>query len=89
MSTPKKGKATKMIQQDATLHESTVKSAEKHIPQRRQSRGPHRGSRGSNPAIIIKVDPAVMEEAKRLAGGDMSRVRILSATEVVVENPRR
>lgn len=36
----------------------------------------------------IKVDPRVWRAAKRLARGDMKRLRVISATEVIVMNPR-
>lgn len=37
-------------------------------------------------ATVIKVDPKVLAMAKRLAGGDLSRLRIIDAHTVVVLN---
>ena len=75
------------VEGSASLHESTVKAAEKHegafsVPQRRSA-----GSRSSRVSRAT-VDPRVMVAAKKLARGDLSRLRIIDATTVVVENPR-
>ena len=43
----------------------------------------------SGRVALVRVDPRVMAVARRLAEGDMSRLRIESETEVVVRNPRR
>jgi hypothetical protein len=48
-------------------------------------RTPHpRGYRRSSPVAVLRVHPAVMATARRLAHGDMTRIEIHSETEVVV-----
>jgi hypothetical protein len=52
-------------------------------------RTPRLRAKGSQPVTTITVSPAVMAEALRLAGGDARRIRIESATSVVVVNQPR
>lgn len=48
----------------------------------RRSRRP--SERVRHQQAVLRVDPAVMAAARKAAGGDMSRLVIISATEVLV-----
>jgi hypothetical protein len=53
------------------------------------ARAPERPRRRGNPVSVIRVLPAVWEHALRLADGDAGRIRIISASAVLVVNNRR
>jgi hypothetical protein len=69
------------VRDRASLHPKTVSNYQAHI---RKRRAPSIRPGGR---YRIKVDPRVWRVAKRLAAGDMRRLVICSATEVVVRNP--
>jgi hypothetical protein len=48
-----------------------------------------RGAQRNGPVTVTRVWPVVMAEVLRLADGDRSRLRVLSATEVLVCNGPR
>jgi hypothetical protein len=51
----------------------------------RRGRGPQR----NGPVSVTRVSPAAWTVALGLAGGDRSRLRVISVTVVVVENRSR
>lgn len=69
----------------ATLHEQTVKDAERHAAHHGK-RPRNGGSRRSSRVTEVKVRDDIMEAAKRLVTPGVTRVRIISADEVIVEN---
>lgn len=76
------------VRDTARLAEQTVQAIARDevepIIVRRKRRVGGRSSR----VQVLKVDPRVMAVARRLAKGDMTRLEIRSATEVIVRNPR-
>ena len=75
----------KRVNRDASVHEKTVQSAgQVKFNGRRKVRS---GAR-SSAVERTQVHPEVMKKALELAGGDASRLRLLSPTEVVVANAR-
>lgn len=76
------------VRDTARLAEQTVQAIARDevepIIVRRKRRVGGRSSR----VEVLKVDPRVMAAARRLAKGDMTRIEIRSATEVIVHNPR-
>jgi hypothetical protein len=48
-----------------------------------------RGAQRNGPVTVVRVWPEAMRVALRLADGDRSRLRVLSATEVLVCNGPR
>ena len=52
-------------------------------------RAPARRGARSGPVVTTRVHPAVWREARRLAGGDASRLQILGSGAVLVTNGRR
>jgi hypothetical protein len=74
----------------ANLAESTVQAIARGevaaVVRRRASSGPRNGA-----VEVVTVDAEVMALARELCDGDMSRIEIKSATEVIVHNsnPRR
>jgi hypothetical protein len=82
------------VQSRATLHESTVKDAEKHAnrnttasksSKRKRTNTKHRNA--STPVTQQTVDRRVWKKANELAHGDKRRIKIINATEVIVLNP--
>lgn len=75
------------VQREASLSEKAVQhvAAESITFTSRRGRGPARNS-----AVVTSrlCDPLVWQTALKLAGGDAKRIRVLSRTEVMVENSR-
>lgn len=68
----------KRVGRDASLHERTVMN----LPSKSKRK---RTARESDPVITItQVHPGVWATALRLAGGDASRITVLSPTRVEV-----
>jgi hypothetical protein len=66
----------------ARLHEETVRNAHDHLaacPRAAETR-----PRSTRAETLVKVHPLVMAQALKLAGGDASRLQIISDTEVRV-----
>lgn len=57
----------------------------KHAAAKRRIRGPRR----NGPVVTVRVNPLVMAAAVDLAGGDPSRIRVIDARSVLVENQAR
>lgn len=72
----------------ARVHESTVSKAQKHAEEagKRMAKRSTRKGRRSSPVREVKVDPRVWKEAMLLAGGDATRIKVIDATNVIVEN---
>lgn len=74
-----------IMRKTARLAEQTVKDAERHAgsyaPKRRSG-----GSRRSSRVTEAQVREDIMEAARRLVTPGVTRVRILSVDEVIVEN---
>lgn len=75
------------------VHEKTVqKVAKGEVKKPRHTRRKTAQDRirmtqkGTGRVVIVKVDPRVMKEARRLAKGDMSRIQIKDETTVIVKN---
>lgn len=78
---------TTKVRRDASLHESTVKKAATLAGA--HAKKPRGKAANKNTRVRVqKVDPRVMKTAKKLAGGDVSRLKIINTTTVVVTNPR-
>jgi len=66
------------------LHHSTVSNYQQYLPPRR------RLTRSQiDDLLYIKVHPLVWKKAVKLCGGDMTRIKVRSATEVSVLNPSK
>jgi hypothetical protein len=85
------GEKMSKVQRVANLAESTVQAIARGevaavVRRRRTAAAPRNGA-----VEVVTVDAEVMALARDLADGDMSRIEIKSATEVVVHNhnPRR
>ena len=73
------------VKKTTGVHEKTVKDAAKHAAAnapKRKGRGPSKSSSVSK----INVDPRVWIQAKELADGDLGRLKVVSPTEVIVNN---
>lgn len=72
----------------AKLHPSTVARAEELAAEGRRARRrkPQRGPRAVAEECAYKIPAEVLAEAKRLAGGDCSRLVLLPEGAVVVAN---
>jgi hypothetical protein len=70
------------MSRDASLHEKTVQRvAELEQPRRRRVTTSTRRTINS---YTVKVDERVMATARRIANGDMTRIKIVNAEEVIV-----
>lgn len=76
------------IQRTASLHEKAVqKVAAGEFEPIRASR---QGARRDEPLIeLTSLHPAMLKEARRACGGDWTRVRVVSPTEVIITNKTR
>lgn len=72
----------------ATLHPATVANAEDLAREGRRARRkkPQRGPRAVREECAYSIPAEVLAEAKRLAGGDCSRLVLLPEGAVVVAN---
>lgn len=77
------------VNKDASVHEKTVQDAQKHADAHKKPRRRSRPTRKAVTTKEIKVDPRVWKAAFAAAGGDPSRLKIISATEVLVVNGTR
>jgi len=69
----------------AGLHERTVVDAEQHAQTYARSAGRRSERRPRSGRVdVLTVHPDVLKAALKIAGGDASRLQILSATEVRV-----
>jgi hypothetical protein len=75
------------VERDATVHEQTVKDAAKHVAAY-ATKPRTRGSAKSSTVSKVIVNTDVWKTALALAGGDRFRLRVISPTEVRVENSR-
>ncbi len=71
------------IQRQARLHEETVQRAEQHASAYAER---VKRVKQSAPVTTIRPHPDVWSYALKIAHGDASRIRILSESEVRVEN---
>jgi hypothetical protein len=69
------------MSRDASLHEKTVQKAAAIDQPRRRRAAP---TRRAVTTRVVKVDRRVMATARRLAGGDMTRIEIRNSQEVIV-----
>lgn len=74
-------KPLKRVCRDASLHPTTVSEAAKHLQKRTRKAAPR------NPVTIVKVDLRVWRKALELAGREISRIEVISPTNVIVHNP--
>jgi len=73
----------KKMTRDASLHEKAVQKVAAdavHLPKRTRAKT----TRRAITTHTVKVDQRVMAVARRLAKGDMTRIEIRSAEEVIV-----
>lgn len=76
------------IRHAASVAPATVRavSAAGAIQAQRKARRPPRTTAPAQPVTVERLDDELRAIARRLAGGDMARVEILSTTEVRVHN---
>lgn len=71
----------------ANVHETTVKRAHElaRLAKKRKGRGEAKNSRVQS----VVIDPRVWQTAMELANGDVTRIQVISETEVLVVNQSR
>ena len=74
------------VSRDASLAPHTVAHVDEHLDAYAAPR--HRQPSQSSPVQTTRPHPQAWREAKRLAGGDASRLLVVSATEIVVANTK-
>ena len=75
----------------ARVHPKTVTALSKgevREKKRRRAKESGRSSRVHQRNVLDDVAPAARETVRRLADGDLSRVEVLSASEVLIHNPK-
>jgi hypothetical protein len=73
----------KKMSRDASVHEKTVQAVARGAVNPPKRHAPPR-QRRIIATYTVTVDRRVWEKARELAGGDMTRITIISATEVIV-----
>jgi len=77
------------VRKTTSVHEKTVKDAAKHAADRASKKKARAKASNKNTRVTYtKVDERVLSTAKKLARGDLSRLKIIDATTVVVVNPK-
>jgi len=76
------------VRKTTGVHESTVKDAAKHAANAPKKRARAKAANKNTRITYTKVDDRVLKAAKKLARGDLSRLKIIDATTVVVANPK-
>lgn len=73
------------IRRDASIHPRTVTDLSKNRVKTRKASPRTRSKNGK--VNHIKVDLRVWKKAVQLAGKEMTRIEVISATDVIVHNP--
>lgn len=68
------------VYDSVSLHPKTVENAHVHVARERKS------PKGRNKVDVIQVDIRVWKQALEIAGNDVTRLVVVSETEVIVLN---
>jgi hypothetical protein len=68
-----------------SLHERTVQNAEKHAAVNSIARKTRKYRDRNSPVSVDRVNAGIWKTARAKAGGDLSKITIMSTTHVIVD----